>query len=299
MLIVLGTLYAMPDASALFVPLRSNGSALLTGTPVESVRRRLKFASVFFDYVFLEEGIFDVSAGPGGSWGGVRAPFDGEVLRWQTPGQRGAEQRRPFTVSVCRDQGPGVVPGPMMPMVFSDSTISWKATLHPFADELPVGTDWISFATPRDPVHEIGRMTDRWKWNDERNQALLRAVPEKFVRSAVIEHANRDLGSGVQHGVAVSVDPLHHQVVAQRFEDDGNWHLVGFAVPILFPMIGGLPWEAIVDALAEAFGSAAEQERDPEKKGKLRQVAGFLQSTGRDVAAEVVSKVILRSAGIG
>jgi len=57
--------------------------------------------------------------------------------------------------------------------------------------------------------------------------------------------------------------------------------------------------EGLVDALAAAFGSAAEQERDPEKKGKLRQVAGFLQSTGRDVAAEVVSKVILRSAGIG
>jgi hypothetical protein len=79
----------------------------------------------------------------------------------------------------------------------------------------------------------------------------LRTIPEKFVRSAVIEHANRDLGSGVQHGVAVSVDPLHHQVVAQRFEDDGNWHLVGFAVPILFPLIGELPWEAIADLRRE------------------------------------------------
>jgi hypothetical protein len=57
--------------------------------------------------------------------------------------------------------------------------------------------------------------------------------------------------------------------------------------------------EGVVDALAEAFGSAAEQEPDSEKKGRLRQVGSFLSGTGRDVATEVVSKVILRSAGMG
>jgi DNA-binding MarR family transcriptional regulator len=57
--------------------------------------------------------------------------------------------------------------------------------------------------------------------------------------------------------------------------------------------------EGLVDALAEAFGSAAEQEPDSEKKSRLRQVGSFLSGTGRDVATEVVSKVILRSAGMG
>ena len=168
----------MPDASALFVPLRSNGSALLTGKPIESVRRRLKFASVYFDHVLLEAGIFDVSAGPGGWLGAVRPPLDGEIPRWQTPGRRGAEQRQPFTVSIGRDQGPGVVPGPMMPTLSSQATISWKATLHPFADEMPPGTDWIDFLRPSDPVYEIGQMTDRWKRADESNQALTCAIPE-------------------------------------------------------------------------------------------------------------------------
>jgi hypothetical protein len=139
----------------------------------------------------------------------------------------------------------------MMQAISSAATISWKATLHPFADELPAGTDWIDFVRPSDPVYEIGRMTDRWKWADERNQALVRAIPERFVRKAVIGHANGDLGSAAQHGVAVSVDPLHHQVVAQRFEDEGNWRLAGFAVPILFPRIGELPWEAIADLRRE------------------------------------------------
>jgi predicted ArsR family transcriptional regulator len=57
--------------------------------------------------------------------------------------------------------------------------------------------------------------------------------------------------------------------------------------------------QSVTASLAKAFGNAAESEADPEKKNKLRQVAGFLGSTGRDVATEVVSKVILRSAGMG
>jgi hypothetical protein len=242
----------MPSESALFVPLRSNGSALLTGKPIESVRRRLKFASLYFDYVLLEAGIFDMSAGPDGSSGFVRAPMDGEIPRWQTPGRRGAEQRRSFTVSVGRDQGPGVAPGSMMPAISSQATISWKATLHPFADELPANTDWVGFVQSRDPIGDMSRVTDRWKWADERNPALERAIPERFVRNAVIGHANRDLGCATQHGVAVSVDPFHHQVVGQRFQDDDNWRLLGFAVPILFPQVGELPWEAIADLRRDA-----------------------------------------------
>ena len=57
--------------------------------------------------------------------------------------------------------------------------------------------------------------------------------------------------------------------------------------------------EGLVDALAEAFGSAAEQEPDSEKKGRLRQFGTLLSGTGRDVATEVISKVILRSTGMG
>jgi DNA-binding MarR family transcriptional regulator len=57
--------------------------------------------------------------------------------------------------------------------------------------------------------------------------------------------------------------------------------------------------ESLVDRLAEAFGSAANDEPDADRKSRLRQVAAFLSSTGRDVATEVVSKVILRSAGMG
>jgi hypothetical protein len=57
--------------------------------------------------------------------------------------------------------------------------------------------------------------------------------------------------------------------------------------------------DSLVDQLAAAFESAADAEPDPGRKGRLRQVAGFLGTTGHDVATEVVSKVIMRSLGVG
>lgn len=235
----------MPDESLLLIPLRSNGSALLAGNPVESVRRRLKFASLYFDHIFLEGGVFRLSAGPSGSFGFAEPPRDGEVARWQTPGQRAAEQRRPFTLSVGTEETPGVPAKTMHPALHSETTISWTATLEPFAYELPTGTDWISYTPTRDPAGEMRRISDGWKRADERNPALAQAIPVRFARDAVIGHASRDLGFAAEHGVGVSVDLLHHQVVAQRFRDNEGWKMRGFAVPILFPKIEEWPWDGI------------------------------------------------------
>jgi hypothetical protein len=55
----------MADAeSALLVPLRSNAHTLLAGAPVAAMRRRLKWASILFDRVYLEAGILHAQAGP-------------------------------------------------------------------------------------------------------------------------------------------------------------------------------------------------------------------------------------------
>jgi len=211
------------------------------------MRRRLKFASLFFERVFLEAGIFRMQAGPGGSFGVVEPPRDGEKPRWQTPAHRHMTQATPFHVSVGREEIPGVPARTMQPALSSDATISWVATLLPFADELPPGTDWIEFTRMRDPAGDMRRLADRWKSADERNPALERAIPVRFVRNAMIGNANRDLAFAAEHGAAVSVDPLHVQVIAQRFNDDDSWKLRGFTVPILFPQVGEWPWEAVAD----------------------------------------------------
>jgi hypothetical protein len=56
--------------------------------------------------------------------------------------------------------------------------------------------------------------------------------------------------------------------------------------------------ENVIDRLAQAFSAAAEHEPDPERKGMLRTVGGFLAGTGKDIATEVAAKVILHQAGM-
>jgi hypothetical protein len=57
--------------------------------------------------------------------------------------------------------------------------------------------------------------------------------------------------------------------------------------------------ESLAERLAVAFSEAADVEQDPERKGRLRQVAGFLGETGKDLAAEIMAKVIMRQTGMG
>jgi hypothetical protein len=57
--------------------------------------------------------------------------------------------------------------------------------------------------------------------------------------------------------------------------------------------------ESLTARVAQGFSDAADREPDAERKTKLRQVADFLGNTGKDVAAEVLAKVILRPTGMG
>jgi len=57
--------------------------------------------------------------------------------------------------------------------------------------------------------------------------------------------------------------------------------------------------ESLAERLAVAFSEAADAEQDPERKSRLRQLASFLGETGKDLAAEIMAKVIMRQSGLG
>jgi hypothetical protein len=50
--------------------------------------------------------------------------------------------------------------------------------------------------------------------------------------------------------------------------------------------------ESLITRLAEGFATAADREPDPEKKSRLRTVAGTLGGAGRDIAVQVASAVV-------
>lgn len=57
--------------------------------------------------------------------------------------------------------------------------------------------------------------------------------------------------------------------------------------------------ESLITRLAEAFSAAAEQEPDPEKKSRLRSIAGMLGGAGRQIAVEVAARVVEHQMGMG
>ena len=209
------------------------------------MRRRLKFASLFFDRLYLEAGIFRMDAGPTGYFDTLEPAGDG--TRWQTAAQRGAAQASSFQLAMGREIVSGTPAATMNTVMASQTSHSWVATLDPFGDELPADCDWVEWVrSPRLPS-ELDRIVRDWTWADEHNAALERAIPERLLRGAVIKNTNHDLVIAAASRVAATVDTFHAQVAAQRFNDDESWKLRGYVVPIVFPHVRDLPWEAIAD----------------------------------------------------
>jgi hypothetical protein len=231
----------------LFVPLRSNASTLLAGAPVAAMRRRLKFASLYHDRVLLEAGILSMQYGPHGGASVMTFPTEREPVRWQTPRGRHRAERQPFHWAMGKEDTPGVPAQTMQTFIASETTIAWVATLHPFADELPPGADWVDFVRTGNLPGHADKLATRWTWADSRNPALAQAMPVQFMRDAVIGNANRDLAGAASEGVVVTLDSVHTQVVAQRFRDEEGWRLRGYVVPIVIPQAGDLPWQKIAD----------------------------------------------------
>ena len=71
------------NESVLVVPLRSNASTLLAGAPIAAMRRRLKFASLFYDRLFLGDRHI-----PGQRW-----------PTWIIELHRATDRRRPTTLA--------------------------------------------------------------------------------------------------------------------------------------------------------------------------------------------------------
>lgn len=232
------------------MPLRSNARTLLAGTPIVAMRRRLKFASLFLRPSSPGDRHTPrySNAGPHGSSSFIVPPTDADPPRWQTPAERRAGTGVTFVVAVSPDGRPDA---PTQTAVASEAAIAWTATLHPFAEELPQGTDWVDFVTSRNPTGEVQQLAQQWIWADERNRALERTIPIKFVRDTIINSANRDLALAAAAGVSVTTDRIHSQVAAQRFNDD-SWKLRGYAVPIVFRTSAPSPGKPLPTSAATA-----------------------------------------------
>jgi hypothetical protein len=103
--------------------------------------------------------------------------------------------------------------------------------------------------------------------------------------------------------VARSLDAMDPTFVDFRKTETGGdptfWY-VNKVTPEARQAVGQWPTpEGLVDRLVQAFNNAASHEQDPERHYQLRQVAGLLGETLRDVAVRVAATITGPSAANG
>lgn len=239
---------------SLYFPLASNAHSLLAGRPVESVRARMKAASLLYDRVYVEAGSLTIQAGPYGAstWRSGPEPEDA----WQTARARKLSQQSSFSISIAAETVPGVAATDGFTQILnSPATVAWAPTFHPFREELPADCDWLEFVSPPQPSDEWKKFVHKRKGAAMEDPALQRSLPIQFVRSQVFDNSSTDLGVGSAGGAAVSMDSLHASVIRSRFARDAALRSSGFALPLLMPRASALPWSEVA-RLRKAKGMA-------------------------------------------
>lgn len=273
---------------SLLVPLRSNAHSLVAGPGVSAMRHRLKFASLVYDHIYLEQGRLRVTVGPTGSME-ARIPDDPDV-DFQSSHQRSTKRAPKFVLNIGFDDEPES----MRTVIHSDATYRWDATLAPFARELPGGTDWVHWGSTS-LAGEGKRLAAEWTRKDMESPALVRKWPDHIVRSALVKHVNHDLVVGAFSGLAISQDPLHRAVYESRYRLDSSWKPDGFVLPIVLPSVSGLSWQDIASLREHRGMIAFRRTLDEVEAEALREASdGDLESAAhhafeRFVASEAVA----------
>lgn len=98
---------------------------------------------------------------------------------------------------------------------------------------------------------------------------------------------------------ALALESDHLITLGKSMGDPGNWHVD--AVPgEARRLVGQWPTaEQFVDEVAQRLSAAADEEPDPERRGRLRELASSAGDVARNVFVDVTSSVISRQMGGG
>jgi hypothetical protein len=217
-----------------FFPLRSNAYALMAGSSVADVRRRIKVAALLHDQVLIDAGSFYVTIGTAGATQFRFAPGQAPDEDWQTPQERGrAKGQEPLLLV----DGQAIRQG--------KNLIYWQPTFEPFRQELLRAYPWIEFVE-LDLNQDGKNLVQRLVHEDERDSIPLRGITDQRVRQAILTHANTDAVLATSMDAAVNADRLHRQIYRARVEHGEAERVPGEgALLTLFPDVGELSWDDV------------------------------------------------------
>ncbi len=266
--------------------MRSNAQALFAGGPAESLRRRLKFASLLSESVFMQPGIFRMSAGPGGSFSVIESSDKSEAIRFETAVRRGIAAKRGFVVSISRSDLEAKAFGPQ-PFIASSESITWNSSLEPFGREFSRDCDWVEWGSARSAetprrtsvlnrlpilLPDVARMSWEEIANARRHPGIVRLRRElEGIEELVIEAGGADHEGAVRREVdrrirAVALNTDSALGAAGRV---AVGTLIGFGVGLPFLGLAGLGGAALSSLAGGAVeGGRAVRERRRTKKDR-------------------------------
>jgi len=144
-------------------------------------------------------------------------------------------------------------------------------------------------------------MHDTWA---SRDLPVLDAVvtlldePGRFAVSGseIAEHTGMELAD-----VAAALEALEDAYLdlSRTLGDTGSWHVMR-VTPDARRLVGQWPTaDSLLAKLVDGFNAAAEHEPDPERQSRLRAIASGLGGGFRDVAADILARVIEHKTGLG
>lgn len=229
-------------------------------------------AALLHDQVLLEDGLYELTAGPSGSFEFWIPERDRAPDRFQTPSER------------ARRTGsqPIVLVGTQKPHI-GDEHLGWQPTFHPLKAELKKPYRWIDFATPR--LNSEGARLRDTLTRSHLNDAQLLPTEPLFVRRAVLDAMNADAIIAIGQGTALSVDRFHSLLTAHRVR-------TGLATPVRGPLAASVvaPRDLTWDEVHELRAMNGFREW----RAVIRDVERTALTSGPDFESGVLSELAAR-----
>ena len=229
------------STSTFFFPLRTNVEYFTSPEGFLTLERRIKQASILYDDIILEGGIYTASAGPTGSmdfWIPPNQVTD-EELRLKLEPSGG--QHHLAMAPTGSHQFQTLVSGPV--------ERRFRSEFHSILKKLsPEHPKWIKMET-YDLTSEAKSLASRISRDDEKNTDIVIPEGSHFLRNMILRNLNRDLILVWSLGSTASIDPLHLPIIRRKMAAHGELRPAsGFvALEVAVPDLSEVPWNVIAE----------------------------------------------------
>lgn len=241
------------NPSRIFFPLRSNVEMFQAATGYVALQERIKIASLLFDEVILEGGVYKLQMTDRGALD-FRIPREG--LGKGVTDQTVAETRQQFEalqqleapslrVTIQPSDGSGeprlLFDGPTTAMYFSEFQTA-------VSDLKGLDTPWLIWLDD-DPVRfpEFSELV-RQLCDDDYRASVGEVIPNRRIRDQLLKSLNHDLVLTTMVDAFISTDPIHAHLMSAKLERLGFLASTRLAIVNTYmPSVRDVPWDEIND----------------------------------------------------